>query len=197
MRKKFLFLATIILGLIFFTANTSIAGSDSETKLIDGGQCSYDEYDGVCKVLNLYFNENKSPTKLVKFKFVPYLSVDAKTIKLLKERNLIGTDQEDTLDNFAPSDWTRHQKLGLEIGDNVNCKLKIIESGTCTPVIFSMQKIIKDPNAFSDLEYRQVIANILVPIVLFLLAAIIILSVKKTIKKRKAHHKHKAGKIKK
>lgn len=197
MMKKFAFPATIILSLIFFTANASIAKSDSETELIDGGQCSYDEHDGVCKVLNLYFNESKSPTKLVKFKFAPYISVDAKTIKLLKERNLIGTDQEDTLDDFAPNDWTRHQKLGLEIGDNVSCKLKIIKSGTCIPVIFSMQKVIRDPNAYSDLESRQIIANILVPIALFLLAVIIIFSVKKTIKKRKTHHKHKSGKRKK
>lgn len=183
-------LFTIIFVILFFFAKINITQAVSEEIPIVGGECAYDEFDGVCKVMNLYFNEEKSPTKLVKFRFEPYMNMDAKSLRLLKDHDLVDTDQESVLDDFVPSDWSYRQRIGLEIGDNVKCKLKLETAGTCTPAIFSMQEVLKDQNAYSDLASRGKIINVSVPALLLMFSGIVVFSVHKTVKKKYKHHKH-------
>lgn len=190
MKNKANLFTIIVVILLFFFAKINITQAVSDGVSLAGGECAYDEFDGVCKIMNLYFNEEKSPTKLVKFKFEPYVNMDAKSLRLLKDRNLVDTDQESVLDDFVPSDWSYRQRIGLEIGDNVKCKLKLETSGTCTPAIFSMQEVLKDQNAYSDLASRGKIINVSVPALLLMFSGIVVFSVHKTVKKKYKHHKH-------
>lgn len=168
MKKKVIF-SIIIIALIIFSFNkTEKARATSPDDQLVGGRCTYDEFDGVCKVMNLYFNPEKADSKLVKFKFQPDLKLSADSITLLKSDDLIGTDQEGALNDLAPAKWNQHDKNQVQIGDVMSCKLKIENSGTCTPIIFSFSEILKDPGVYENMTIKELVARIviyLIPII--------------------------------
>jgi hypothetical protein len=186
MGKKIIFAAIALAGLVSLVYLKNITKAISPSDQIVGGQCSYDEFDGLCKVLNLYFNPEKASTKLVKFRYQPDINLSTASLELLKNNDVIDMDQERTLNEIVPADWNQHNKNQVEIGDILSCKLKIENSGTCTPIIFSFQDISKDPTAYDDLALKQTIAEIL-----FLLLPIVIIIIVFIIKYEKFVHKFK------
>jgi hypothetical protein len=186
MKKRLIFAVFALTYLISlaYLKNTTKAVSPSDQ--IAGGQCTYDELDGLCKVLNLYFNPEKASTKLVKFKFQPDINLSIASLELLKNNDMIDTDQERTLNEAVPADWNQHNKNQVEIGDTLSCKLKIEKSGTCTPIIFAFEDLQKNPSAFDDLALKQTIAEII-----FLLIPIGIIIIIFIVKYEKFMHKFK------
>jgi hypothetical protein len=181
----------VILATITLLCLISLADLIKTTKAVSlpeersvGGQCSYDEINGLCKVLNLYFNPEKSSGKLVKFKFQPDIDLGSVSLELMKNNDLIDEDQERTLDEIAPASWTKHEKNHLEIGDTIECQLKIESSESCTPIIFSFKDSKKEPSDYANLAFKQTIAEIL-----FLLLPIVIIIIVFIIKYEKFVHK--------
>jgi hypothetical protein len=185
MKKKIIFAAIALLCLISLAGlkNTPKAISSSEEQII-GGQCAYDEFDGLCKVLNLYFNPEKSSGKLVKFKFQPNIELGTTSLDLLKNNDIIDEDQERTLDEISPANWTKREKNHLEIGDTIECQLKIENSGTCTPIIFSFKDSKKDASDYESLARKQAIAEILFLVIpIAIVASILIFKYEKFVHK--------------
>jgi len=176
MKKIIIFFAAILAGVVFFICTINTAKAVSTPNQIIGGGCAYDEFDGLCKVLNLYFNPEKASTKLVRFRFQPDISLSSASFDLLKNSNMIDTDQERTLDEVVPNDWKKSDKNKVEIGDILSCKLKIENSGTCTPIIFSFLDIQNNPSAYDDMALKQTIAEmvfLLLPILIIIIVFIV------------------------
>lgn len=176
MKKKAIFGAIALTCLIFLVSSINTASAVSPPNQILGGECAYDEFDGLCKVLNLYFNPEKSSSKLVRFRFQPDIELNSASLVLLKKNNITEADQEQVMNDVVPADWNQHDKNQVQIGDVFSCKLKIENSGTCTPVIFSFQDIVKNPTVYDDLAVKKTAIEIsifLLPIAIIIIVFII------------------------
>jgi len=162
MKKGAIFAIIASIGLIISISLKNTTRAVSPSDQIIGSECGYDEFDGLCKVLNLYFNPEKSSSKLVKFRFQPNMELNSASLVLLKKNNITETDQERVMNDVVPADWNQHDKNHVEIGDVFNCKLKIENTGTCTPVIFSFQDIVKNPVVYDDLAIKKTAIEILI-----------------------------------
>jgi|GEM_PF-7052553 len=176
MKKGAIFTVIALTGLIFLVSSRNTTSAVSPPNQIVGGECSYDEFDGLCKVLNLYFNSEKSSSKLVKFRFQPNVELNSASLVLLKKNNITEIDQEQVMNDVVPADWDQHDKNQVQIGDVFSCKLKIENSGTCTPVIFSFQDIVKNPAVYDDLAVKKTAIEIsifLLPIAIIIIVFVI------------------------
>ena len=129
-----------VLLFISFVACTNPESENSDTNRMVGGLCTYTEFTGTATITAIEdapaddYNCANNP-KLVSFTFTPEASSD------YAFNNVADTDQSlKILGGKNPAQtWLENNRV--EIGNTYACVRAEIQSGTCTPVIFTIKDL--------------------------------------------------------
>lgn len=110
-----------------------ISGCRQQTEELVGGPCTYDTFDGQCKIVSVQDMN-------VKFRFVPNSDIKSAVIsdEALKEKEFeyyamyLGLK---CLDNIELSD-NAISDCGIVNDSSFDCQISLITSGTCNPITF-------------------------------------------------------------
>lgn len=125
---------SLISSLICFAC--SLERADSQP--VFGGQCDYKEYKGYAKVTSIAraYGEN-IPNGTYEVRFLFY------TDQEIKEQYAQVKNKEFLLEvnNFSYHNSRFLEDNEIKVGKILDCNLKVIVKGTCTPVIFEFPSI--------------------------------------------------------
>ena len=155
MSRKFFCLLRVHLVLAAIMMSNS-NGTEAEmakksTTLNDGGRCVYCSYEGSAEILRIKQTPaSRAQSEIhggpryegyeVWFHFRPELDYSLDRIK-----TIIIRDHLLTLDNGWYVGSCYLEKYGIKAGKVFPCTLKVIEKGTCTPVVFEFESVdLKD-----------------------------------------------------
>jgi hypothetical protein len=112
-----------------------------------GGNCSYTNYNGVAEIINiLKTEESAAQTKVnggpgyegyeIRFVYHTNEKIDESwALEAIKKEHLF------QLANSWYPGIKYIDKYKIKTGNKYNCKLKIIKTGSCTPVIFEIENL--------------------------------------------------------
>lgn len=124
--------------------------------LSDGSPCTYVSYAGCAKIVRI----KKTPASVAQseviggpgykgyevwFRFIPELDMRNGNIKPLTNREHLFT-----LYNGWYVGYRYLEKYGIKTGKTFPCVLKVIETGTCSPVLFEFKTI--DPKDYFEVH---------------------------------------------
>jgi hypothetical protein len=101
-------------------------GTEGDKNMITGGRCEYREYLGYAEVISAKVVKDNAAEKdkfEIKFKFYPDETV------------------EESFANPEGREFLVQLNFYIEPGKKINCKMKVIKKGTCTPIIFEFPEM--------------------------------------------------------
>ncbi len=132
-----IFILTLMIWIPIHSSEMKIR--DNSSKMV-GGPCEYKEYKGTAEIMSIQkiikneasdTNKKYADSYNITFKFYPDENIQ-ETFVNTKEREFILT-----LSNSTYPDLCFIQKNGIKVGKQLDCLLKVITKGFCTPVIFT------------------------------------------------------------
>ena len=134
-RKIWTALTVIMIGAVLPGIGCCMANSGTQQESMVGGSCEYRSYPGQAEILSVAPIEAAGERFDVQFRFVPDRPVEEplgmtalqRTFTLLPEREM-------------PPDRAYIEKFDIRPGTRIECTLKVITRGTCTPILFDFPR---------------------------------------------------------
>jgi hypothetical protein len=149
--KIIFFCLLTVLGILLFnffknTNKAKLSENISPNNDIIGGPCTYNQLDGLCKIISIAkTKESKDQINVsggpgyegfeINFKFNFDKKIDSNYSKYLNKEYLL------KLDNSWYPGQKYLEKYKIKQGSSFNCQIKVITNGTCSPVIFDFKDI--------------------------------------------------------
>jgi hypothetical protein len=131
-------IAILCFGLLVWLLVRDVRAQSLSAGLV-GGPCEYKQYTGKAEILSVTERPGSPGEYEVKFSFHTvenigegFASVEGRQWLLMKPDNMY--PKRDFLD-----------KYDIEVGKRLDCSMKVIIRGTCTPILFDFPDIDRSP----------------------------------------------------
>lgn len=131
--KSLLLMATIFTS--FFFSISCMNDNNPNTEPLLGGQCDYKNYSGEAEIVSLQKNTHEGGGFLVKFSFHPSEQISQEWA------DPRGKVFELLMSDMSYPDSAFVEKYSLKPGQRLDCVMRVIVRGTCTPILFDFPSL--------------------------------------------------------